>query len=644
MNHVIDRKSGPHARGGAARADAPSRIVLAVRSSILLKQTAFTVLVVVLAGGTLILAGHTFVRSMVRDQIDQRLILVASDRQVLTQSYILQQLERVALVASRTRLRQLVREHIVAAIDGEEFRRESRRILVDALKSSSAFLRITIVDLNGTPITATDDGALGTDYSANPDVQAGRRGGHLGLPYKVDGTYRALLTAPLAADSGAPLAVVVVLLDLAPLTGLVADRVGLGETGEVLLGTRQDDEVRLLAPLRHAPAAAALPLETMPVMDRALRGETGLVHTRDYRGAEVLAAYLPVGYQEWGMVAKIDISEAYAPLARLRALLVGLEAGLLVIGSVASYLMARRSVQPILALADAAAEVAAGDLQARVPATANDEVGILARAFGRMTERLAASHATLERRVAERTAQLEAANKELESFSYSVAHDLRAPLRAMDGFSKLVAEDFAPQLPPDAQRYLQLVRDNAQQMGRLIDDLLAFSRLGRQLLHREPVQTVGLVQQVIQDLQREEEGRRVTITVGDLPDCHADPGLLRQVFVNLISNALKFTRRRDEAQIDVRSRAGSDGTVYYVQDNGTGFDMRYAGKLFGVFQRLHRAEEYEGTGVGLAIVQRIVHRHGGRVWAEAAVDKGATFFFTLGGTTDGGDAGRDPSG
>jgi light-regulated signal transduction histidine kinase (bacteriophytochrome) len=179
-------------------------------------------------------------------------------------------------------------------------------------------------------------------------------------------------------------------------------------------------------------------------------------------------------------------------------------------------------------------------------------------------------------------------------------------------------------------RYLQLLRSNTQQMGRLIDDLLALSHLGRQPLTRQPVAPAALVRQVLADLHSEQEGRHVDVSIGDLPVCQADPGLLRQVFLNLLSNALKFTRRREVAVVEIGCREEKGPCVYFVRDNGVGFDMRYVHKLFGVFQRLHSAEEYEGTGVGLAIVQRIIHRHGGRVWAEAEVDKGATFYFTLG--------------
>jgi PAS domain S-box-containing protein len=234
----------------------------------------------------------------------------------------------------------------------------------------------------------------------------------------------------------------------------------------------------------------------------------------------------------------------------------------------------------------------------------------------------------LEQRVLARTAELEAANKELEAFSYSVSHDLRAPLRALSGFSRILLEEYAKTLTAEPKHYLEMIHGNAQRMGRLMDDLLAFSRLGRQPLKKERILPAELARQAVADLGSEAAGRQVKITIGELCPCEADPVLLRQVFLNLLSNALKFTRRRDVAVIEVGCRR-DDERVYFVKDNGIGFDMRYADKLFGVFQRLHSAEEYEGTGVGLAIVQRIIHRHGGWVWAEGQVSEGASFFFTL---------------
>ena len=237
----------------------------------------------------------------------------------------------------------------------------------------------------------------------------------------------------------------------------------------------------------------------------------------------------------------------------------------------------------------------------------------------------------LEQRVVERTAELEAANKELEAFSYSVSHDLRAPLRAVNGFAEIVLEEYSHQLPEECRRYLERIRNGGQRMGDLIDDLLAFSRVNRKSVNRQIVDSIRLVQNALDELNPQREGREVEIKVGNLPPCHGDPALLKQVWVNLLSNAIKYSRGRKPAVIEIGSNHINCENVYFVKDNGDGFDMQYADKLFNVFQRLHNADEFEGTGVGLAIVQRIVHRHGGRVWAQAEVGHGAAFYFTIGG-------------
>lgn len=229
--------------------------------------------------------------------------------------------------------------------------------------------------------------------------------------------------------------------------------------------------------------------------------------------------------------------------------------------------------------------------------------------------------------------QLETANKELESFSYSVSHDLRAPLRAMDGFSRAVTEDYGALLPEEGQRYLNIICSSAQKMGVLIDDLLTFSRLSRAPLNKRPVDMNALVHSALEDLADQQKGRQIVLQVAHLPACEGDPVLLKQVWINLLSNALKYTQKRADTVIEVGSTTKDNKTAWLVRDNGAGFDMRYAHKLFGVFQRLHRAEDYAGTGVGLAIVQRVIHRHGGQVWAESVPDQGATFYFTLGNQT-----------
>lgn len=241
---------------------------------------------------------------------------------------------------------------------------------------------------------------------------------------------------------------------------------------------------------------------------------------------------------------------------------------------------------------------------------------------------------TERRRVADelqrRGELLEAANKELEAFSYSVSHDLRAPLRHIDGYAALLRKSIEQSLNEKGARYLQTISDAAKQMGQLIDDLLVFSRMGRQEMLQTSVNLEQMIKNILVDVRPDLQGREISWTIAPLPEVKGDPAMLRQVFVNLIRNAIKFTGTRPKASIEIGvDRPNSSEIVIFVRDNGVGFDMEYAPKLFGVFQRLHRADEFEGTGIGLANVRRIVHRHGGRTWAEGVPDKGATFFISL---------------
>jgi PAS domain S-box-containing protein len=235
----------------------------------------------------------------------------------------------------------------------------------------------------------------------------------------------------------------------------------------------------------------------------------------------------------------------------------------------------------------------------------------------------------LELRVAERTAELTAANAELESFSYSVAHDLRAPLRQIAGFSRILMEECGPEISGDSRRYLKRIQDGAHHMGNLVDDLLLLAKVSRQPLSRRATPLNELIRSVIENLQPDCAGREIRWEIDPLWTAHCDSALVAQVFVNLLSNAIKFSRLRPHAVIQIGQTGINGQRAIFVRDNGAGFDMAHAGKLFGVFQRLHKAAEFEGTGIGLANVQRIVHKHGGRIWAEAAPDQGATFFLTL---------------
>jgi PAS domain S-box-containing protein len=262
--------------------------------------------------------------------------------------------------------------------------------------------------------------------------------------------------------------------------------------------------------------------------------------------------------------------------------------------------------------------------------------------YQQIQQELSRLNAELEQRVLQRTKQLEESNQELEAFAYSISHDLRAPLRIINGYSNILLEDFSANFPVEARDYILRMDLNTKWMGKLIDDLLAFSRVGRKVLERRKVYPVDMINQVYEELESERRNRKVDLLVMDLPVCFVDPDLFKMVFANLISNAMKFTRNRNTAQIEIgflpcpslsekiQTQLGERCPgVYYIKDNGVGFDMQYAEKLFGVFQRLHPIAEFEGTGVGLANVQRIIQRHGGYVWAEAEVNQGATFFFSL---------------
>src|SRR6266851_1561665 len=249
----------------------------------------------------------------------------------------------------------------------------------------------------------------------------------------------------------------------------------------------------------------------------------------------------------------------------------------------------------------------------------------------------------LEHRVVERTAQLETANHELEAFSYSVSHDLRAPLRHISGFSKMLMEEFSATLDPTAQHYVDRIQSGTQKMGLLVDELLNLARVGRHALSLKPSRLNSIVAEVIAILQPESEGREVEWDIAELPEVECDPVLTKQVFQNLLANALKFTRPRARAVIEVSCKDENGQPVFMVRDNGLGFSMKYVDKLFGVFQRLHRTEDFEGTGIGLATVQRIVQKHGGRVWAEGELEKGAAFYFTLGAGKDASTVPRDES-
>ncbi len=463
-----------------------------------------------------------------------------------------------------------------------------------------------------------------------------------------------LVTAPAVDFNGALIGVIAFEVDMNSIYKLIQDVTGLGDTGEVLVGRKKGNEVVYLNPLRHDPDAAlkkGIPLggELGGPMQEAVQGRKGAGRLLDYRGKNVIAAWRYLPSLDWGMVAKIDTEETFADVTKLRNLVLVILVLVFVLCAIIAFSIAQFISVPIQTLSQGAEIIGSGNLDHKIGSHRKDEIGQLSRSFDKMTEdlkKITSSRDELNREITERkraeeeilrlnedlkyqNVQLEESNRELDAFSYSVSHDLRAPLRHMAGFMELLQKRSWPQLDETGRHYMTVISESSIRMGMLIDDLLAFSRIGRSEMQTATIRANKLVQEAIGELREETKERDIAWKIAELPVICGDPSLLRLVLVNLISNALKFTRTRPRAEIEIGCTEEEDEFVFFVRDNGVGFDMNYTEKLFGVFQRLHHRDEFEGTGIGLANVRRIVSRHGGRAWAEGSLDQGATIYFSL---------------
>jgi len=353
-----------------------------------------------------------------------------------------------------------------------------------------------------------------------------------------------------------------------------------------------------------------------------------LVYKRS-NGQEMQASVKPIIHTRWKVLTERPYKKVIAPAAAFLQMAISTGIVIIVIGALLAWMISRSITRPLQKLALATTAIESGNYATAVSVQSRDELGQLARMFNAMTEKVQQSQKNLEEKVQRRTAQLEATNQELEAFSYSVSHDLRAPLRAVSGYAMILKEDYTEKLDEEGNRILHMIVNNARMMGLLIDDLITFSKIGRKETQYRPVDMKLLIDSCIQELQPLRGGQSLNIKVGSIAPCFGDGNLLKQVWMNLISNAIKYSSKEKNPVIEIGSRMETDRLIYFVRDNGVGFDMKYADKLFGVFERLHSQDEFEGTGIGLALCKRIIHKQGGEIWADATKGFGATFYFSI---------------
>jgi signal transduction histidine kinase len=500
------------------------------------------------------------------------------------------------------------------------------------ITTTGGFLEVFIIcPCHGVVLASSNETQEGKYRTNQPYFMEGMKSTYVqGVYYSLPLQQPAMIiSTPILNKQGHTVAVLAGLLDLNELSSIMSAQSGLSQSEDTYLVNRSNFFVT--EPHFGVNYALKKTVRTRGV-EAGLAGSDGVAFYENYKNVPVIGAYKWLPEYNMCLITEVDQAEAYTPTNALAQAIGTIVLALILIVTASGFLLARTITRSLSRLVAGAVEIGSGNLDHRVGTESRDEIGELSRAFDRMAAELKATvvrRDELERRVRERTTQLEEANREMEAFTYSVSHDLRAPLRAIDGYTRILLEDYQPLLDAEGKRICSVITDSTHKMSDLIDDLLALSRLGRSELNPVRINMEEMANVVFQELTTPKSRKRIDFRINSAPPASGDAALLRQVWTNFISNAIKFSSQRKMAVISVHSEIREHEVIYAVRDNGVGFDMQYAHKLFGVFQRLHSVKEFEGNGVGLAIVQRIIHRHGGRVWAEGETGAGASFYFSL---------------
>lgn len=596
-----------------ARADFSSRRILRIS----------TVTFIFLSLGIVIIGYFYLKNQLVKSRLSAQNVLSAISNLKLKQvsKWYSDHLDRAEYFLDSPWLSESVKKIMDNPSDTES--KKKIQIIIDSIRRNFNYSRVLVFDQNRQVIVSAPEEKNWVGPSSMKSVAEALRTGKimvsdLHLSKTVPNTIDMDIFVPLLSESTSLFSVRetygVLMMEIDPhefLFPLIQDWPTPSKSAETLLVRKEGNRVVYLNELRHRKNTA-LKLSFLINDNRnlpasmAVIGKEGLVEGRDYRDIPVIASLKKIPGTQWFIVAKLDTEEVYEPLKRQAIITLSFILILILVTALGiGFLWKRHNNQWLRA-----------ELRNFDELKKKDEELLLYR-----------DH--LEKLVKARTSELEAVNRELEAFSYSVSHDLKAPLRSVDGFAKILEDDYSGKLDEEGTRLLKVIRDSAKDMGHLISDLLEFSRMSRKEIKKTNIDMKGLVKDVHSMLSDDLKGRIVSLEAVNLPNVCGDASMIREVLLNLLSNAFKFTKPCKVAIIKMEGHIEGDETIFTVKDNGVGYDMAYKDKLFCVFQRLHSINEFEGTGIGLALVQRIIQRHGGRVWAEGKVGEGASFSFAL---------------